>query len=86
MGPGPLLETLRLRREHQQDALRHRTGLIAGTDGGVKWREELMNSGYVVVADPVPAEELVVQVGGPLSTLRVEAAGVLSTVLQLLIR
>ncbi len=70
-------------REHRQDALRHSwTGLIAGTDGGVTWREERTSAGCVVGAYPVPAEELVVRVGGPLFTLRAEAAGLL----QLLIR
>ena len=75
---GPLPEPLRLHQEHQQDALRHSwTGLIAGTDGGVKWRDERMSAGYVVGADPVPVEVLAVRVGGPLSTLRAEAAGLL---------
>ena len=34
-----------------------------------------MSAGYVVGADPVPAEELAVRAGGPLPTLRAEAAG-----------
>ncbi len=75
---GPLPEPLRLHQEHQQDALRHSwTGHIAGTDGGVKWHDERMSAGYVVGADPVPVEVLAVRVGGPLSTLRAEAAGLL---------
>ena len=58
----PLPEPVRLHREHQQDAPRHSwTGLITGTtgtDGGVKWQEELMSAGYVVGSDPVPVEVL----------------------------
>ena len=78
---GPLPEPLRLHQEHQQDSLRHSwTGLIAGTDGGVKWRDERMSAGYVVGADPVPVEVLAVRVGGPLSTLRAEAAGLLQLI------
>ena len=81
---GPLPEPLRLHQEHQQDALRHSwTGLIAGTDGGVKWRDEHMSAGYVVGADPVPVEVLAVRVGGPLSTLRAEAAGLLQLLARL---
>lgn len=81
---GQLPEPLRLHREHQQDALRHSwTGLVAGTDGGVRWRDERMSAGYVVGADPVPEKELAVRVGGPLSTLRAEAAGLLQLLTQL---
>ena len=56
------------------------TGLIAGTDSGVKWHDERMSAGYVVGADPVPVEVLAVRVAGPLSsvsTLRAETAGLL---------
>jgi hypothetical protein len=82
---GPLPEPLRPHQEHQQDALRHSwTGLIAGTDGGVKWHDERMSAGYVVGADLVPVEVLAVRVGGPLSTLRAEAAGLLQLLLACL--
>ena len=69
---------LRLHQENQQDALRHTwDGHVAGTDGGVQWQNARMGAGFAVGADPVPAAVLAVRVGGPLSSLRAEAAGLL---------
>ncbi len=42
-----------------------------------------MSAGYVVGADPVQVEVLAVRVGGPLSTLRAEAAGLLQLLTRL---
>ena len=71
-------EPLRLHREHQQDALRHSwAGLIVGTDGGVNWKNERMGAGYAVGAGQMSDDEQAVRVGGPLSSLRAEAAGLL---------
>ena len=81
---GRLPDALRLHQEHQQAALRqYRTGPIAGTDGGMRWREECMGAGYVVGTDPEPNEGLSVRVGCPLSSLRAEAAGFLQLLTRL---
>ena len=46
---------LLVHRQHQQDALRHSwDGLVAGTDGSVDERTEMMGAGYVLGADPLP--------------------------------
>ncbi len=72
--PEPLL----LHQEHQQDALRHSwEGLIVGTDGKVNLKNECMGAGYAEGAGQVPDNEQAVRVGGPLSSLRAEAAGLL---------
>ena len=42
-----------------------------------------MSAGYAVGASPVPNEELTAQVCGSLSTLRVEAAGLLQVLIRL---
>ena len=76
-------ESLRLHQEHQQDALRHSwEGLIVGTDGGVNWKNECMGAGYVAGAGQVPDDEQAVRVGGPLSSLRAEAAGLLQCLIR----
>ena len=49
-------------------------GSVAGTDGSVDYRRERMGAGYVVGIDPVPTLAISVRVGGPLSSLRAEAA------------
>ncbi len=52
----------------------------------MKGREErraLESAGNVVGADPVPDEEMAVRFGGPLSTLRAEAAGLLQLLICL---
>ena len=78
-GPVPL--PLQFYRENQQDALRHHwDGLVAGTDGSVDVRSERMGAGYVVGTDPVPLMTLSIRVGGPLATIRAEAAGLLQLV------
>jgi ribonuclease HI len=52
-------------------------GLVAGTDGSVDERTEQMGTGYVVGDDRVPLMILSSPVGGPLASIRSEAAGLL---------
>ena len=79
----PVPARLNLYRQHQQDALRYSwDGLVAGTDGSVDLRAELMGAGYVVGADPVPLMTLSIRVGGPMATTRAEAASMLRLVLD----
>ena len=52
-------------------------GLVAGTDGSVDERTEHMGTGYVVGDDRVPLMILSSPVGGPLASIRSEAAGLL---------
>jgi len=74
----PIPTRLQLYRQNQQDAERFTwTGLVAGTDGSVDLREELMGAGGVVGTDPVPDLKFSVRVGGPLATIRAEAASLL---------
>ena len=69
---------LLLHRQHQQDALRHNwDDLVAGTDGSVDERAELMGAGYVLGDDPVPTLTFHARVGGPLASARAEAASLL---------
>jgi len=45
---GPSAKLLQWYHEHQQDAIRLTwTGIIAGTDGGVDWKNERIGAGYV---------------------------------------
>ena len=65
-------------REHQQAALwRSWEGLVAGTDGSVAWKSEHMGAGYVAGSGPLPCMQLSAPVGGPLASLRAEAASLL---------
>ena len=74
--PVPL--TLELHRKHQQDALRYRwTGLVAGTDGSVDESSEKMGAGYAIGDAPIPITVLSAPVGGPLASVRAEAASLL---------
>ena len=76
----PIPRALVLHREHQQDALRFSwpgDGLVAGTDGGVQWKQERMAAGYVAGTDPIPLMTLSAPVGGPLVSLRAEGASLL---------
>ncbi len=69
---------LLVHRQHQQDALRHSwEGLVAGTDGSVDERTEVMGAGYVLGADPLPIISFFARVGGPLASARAEAASLL---------
>ncbi len=66
---------LLVHRQHQQDALRHSwDGLIAGSDGSVDERTEAMGAVYVLGADPLPIISFFARVGGPLASVRAEAA------------
>jgi hypothetical protein len=54
-GEDPTSPWLLIHRPHQQDALRHSwDGLVAGTDGSVDERNEVMSAGYVLGAEPQP--------------------------------
>ena len=72
---------LRLYRAHQQDSLLFSwQGLVAGTDGSVHYGTERMGAG-LVVTEGLGSEiilELSAPVGGPLASLRSEAASLLS--------
>ena len=75
---GPAPPQLLFHRQHQQDALRHNwNDLVAGTDGSVDERAELMGAGYVLGDDPVPILTFHARVGGPLASARAEAASLL---------
>ncbi len=65
-------------RQHQQGSLRHSwEGLVAGTDGSVDERAEVMGACYVLEADPLPVISFFARVGGPLASARAEAASLL---------
>ncbi len=69
---------LLVHRQHQQDALRHSwDGLVAGTDGSVVERTEVMGAGCVLGADPLPIISFFARVGGPLASARADAASLL---------
>ena len=61
---------LLVHRQHQQDALRHSwDGLVAGTDGSVDERTEMMGAGYVLGADPLPIISFFARVGDSVALL-----------------
>jgi hypothetical protein len=69
---------LLVHHQQQQDALRHSwDGRVAGTDGSVDERTEVMGAGYVLGADPLPIISFFTRVGGPLASARAEAASLL---------
>ena len=81
---GPSAKLLQWYHENQQDALRLSwTGLVAGTDGGVDWKNERMGAGYVTGTEQEVVTSFSACVGGPLSTLRAEAASLLQLLLDL---
>ena len=69
MGPASL--PLQFNRKKQQE------GLAAGTDGSVDLRAEHMGAGFVVGTYPVHLTTLSIRVGGPIPTIRAEAASLL---------
>ncbi len=74
----PVPRLLQVHRNHQQDSMRWGwDGLVAGTDGSVDERTEHMGTGYVVGNDRVPMMILSSPIGGPLASIRSEAAGLL---------
>ena len=81
---GPHASLLQWYQEHQQDALRLTwAGIIAGTDGGVDWKNERMGAGYVTGTALETETSFSACVGGPLSTLRAEGASLLQLLLDL---
>ena len=81
---GPSTQLLQWHQENQQDALRLSwTGIVAGTDGSVDWKHERMGAGYVTGTDQEPESSFSACVGGPLSTLRAEAASLLQLLIDL---
>jgi hypothetical protein len=52
-------------------------GLVTGTDGSVEERTETMGAGFVVGNDRVPLMITLSPVGGPLASIRSEAAGLI---------
>jgi hypothetical protein len=81
---GPPARLLQWYQETQQDDLRLTwPGIIAGTDGGVAWKTERMGAGYVIGTEQAVELVLSVRVGGPLSTLRAEAASLLQLLIDL---
>ena len=80
---GVLPLALQLHRANQQDAIQYTwLGWVAGTDGSVNYKQERMGAGYAVGVGPVPLLELSAPVGGPLSTLRSEAASLHALLLK----
>ncbi len=66
--------------QHQQDDLLHSwdaSGLVAGTDGSIDERTEVMGAGYVLGVDPQPTISFFAKVGGPLASALAEAASLL---------
>jgi ribonuclease HI len=62
--------------ESQQDAAqRGWDGIVAAIDGSVDRKTETMGAGFVVGTGPQPVDSLSFPVGGPLASLRGEAAG-----------
>ncbi len=51
--------------------------MVAGTDGSVDERTECMGAGYAVGDAAAPLMTLSLQVGGPLASVRAEAASLL---------
>ena len=81
---GPHAKLLQWYQESQQDALRLTwMGIIAGTDGGVDWKNERMGAGYVTGTARETETSFSASVGGPLSTLRAEGASLLQLLLDL---
>ena len=81
---GPHARLLQWYQENQQDALRLIwTGIVAGTDGGVDWKNERMGAGYVTGTAQETETSFSASVGGPLSTLRAEGASLLRLLLDL---
>ncbi len=77
-GEDPITPLLLIHRQHQQDALRqYWDGRVAGTDGSVDERTEVMGAGYVLGADPQPIISFFAIVGGPLASARADAASLL---------
>jgi ribonuclease HI len=75
---GPHARLLQWYQENQQDALRLTwMGIIAGTDGGVDWKNERMGAGYVTGTARETVTSFSTSVGRPLSTLRAEGASLL---------
>ena len=84
-----ITQNLLLYRHHHQDTMLHCwDGLVAGTDGSVDERSELMGAGYAVGDDPVPISTVTfsARVGGPLATTRAEAASLLQLLLDVRVR
>ena len=74
----PVPPPLTTYRQHQQNALKATwEGLVAGTDGSVDVRSERMGAGYAIGAHPVPIRVFSAPVGGPLASIRPEAASLL---------
>jgi hypothetical protein len=56
--------------------------MVAGTDGSVDERTECMGAGYVVRDAEAPHMTLSLRVGGPLASVRAEAASLLQLLLD----
>ena len=66
---------LKLYREHQQDARQYTfQGLIGGTDGSANIRTDRMGAGFALGRQKEPLMTYYASVGGPLASLRAEAA------------
>jgi ribonuclease HI len=75
LSPIPCPSALEFFRNRQQDALQFGwPGYVAGTDGCVDYKGESMGAGCVMGVGEHSDLELSFQVGGPLSSLRAEAA------------
>ncbi len=78
---------LLLYRQHQKDALWHGCDrLVAGTDGSVHERAELLGAGKALEDDPVPILNYFARVGGPLATTRAEATNLLQLLRDVRVR
>jgi ribonuclease HI len=69
---------LRLYRQFQQDALQYTfTGLVGGTDGSACMRTDRMGAGFALGTERIPLLQFSAPVGGPVSSMRAEAASLL---------
>jgi hypothetical protein len=69
---------------YQQDAILLRwEGMVAGTDGSVDERTECKGAGYAVGDTVAPLMTLSLRVGGPLASVRVQAASLNSCWMRL---
>ena len=70
--------TLCLYRQFQQDALQYTfPGLVGGTDGSACMRTDRMGAGFALGTERKPLLQFSAPVGGPLSSMRAEAASLL---------
>ena len=75
---GRVPPALGLYRQYQQDARQYTfAGLVGGTDGSACVRTDRMGAGFALGIERIPLLQFSAPVGGPVSSLRAEAASLL---------